>query len=522
MPRTKTNKISLYKLLKNSEFDVFSPKSGYTVESEDKQHRLFIEFGRSRSPHWRNYLSPILTGSKNKIVNRSCSFVLLYKFRGDVYALTGGYGHTALVGLVEEDFGLQLAVRMIEDDSDIAALTQRALKGTTRHSIRSVAGYDPHLDRQNYNRILKSIRGKGLFEGRKFQISGSSSLSLRTEGDIAKLDDLLKEICTINRRKPKIEFPKSYKLVTGRSLVMKLENQLVAELGAYWVGAKSRDDFYLEYKEPAVQFRSERYRITTGNVDVSVEDFDLDRIREKLCEAGASPPGGIEDLHLIRVTAINEDGHEEFRDVSLSSLLVHETTMDDGVHYLRLDGRWYAILDEVRQYLDDQVKRISMIDLGLPVWRRDKHAEEKDYNLYAASMRGFQCLDRDKVKVKGRSNVELCDLFDSKERRFIHVKSGWGSKLAYLFSQGLVAGESYESSQEFRNECKKKWPSQFSRRVGDAEIVFAIADGNARGEDFPQNLTYFAKVCLCEAAASLRSLGYKISLAPIDYVPLAK
>lgn len=180
--------------------------------------------------------------------------MLIIQHENDLFSLSGGYGYTALKGMHEEEFGLNVALRMI-NESAITSINQRSMKGVTRQLFRSVAGYDPLFDRENYNRILKHVEGKGSFEGQTFRVSGRSSLVLGTTKDIENISDVIQEIKEISGNAEKVHFPCSYKAVKDPDTINELTNKLYVEFKEYWESNGSRDNIYLEFDDPRAQFR---------------------------------------------------------------------------------------------------------------------------------------------------------------------------------------------------------------------------------------------------------------------------
>lgn len=508
-----TNRISLYKLKSNAGFDSVDPSPhGFCLEYEDEHTKLFIHPGKSSKPHWVKYLAPLLTTSGPDIANISCSFLLLRRYNNSVYAISGGYGYSSLRDEVLEDFGLKLALRMIEET---ATISQRSMKGTTRQIMRVVAGYDPLFDRENYNRILNALEGRVKFEGRKFRVKGRSSIILRTERPIDHLNVVLGDIEDLMAKEEQVHFPRSYEEVQDGEVIANLEDHLLAEFVAFWSGSGSRDNLYIEFSDPLSQIRCEKFQIQYDRRKVELEEFDLSLVRDTLIEKGAKQPSEKKDIERLRVTGINEFGHEEFIEESFSKLLVYETSIS-SMHYIKFGKRWYKILDEVQNFLDDEIARIPVRTDLLPAWNKSEHPEEKDYNKYASLKMGCRCLDRDLIQVDGPSKIELCDIFDLGHSRFYHIKETWGSKAAYLFSQGATAAEFYRNSSSFRDRCAEKWPDLFCDTVKNPEIVFGVAHAKAIAVGFPLNLSYFAKLSLYNATSGLRSLGFEVALAPVE------
>lgn len=127
-------------------------------------------------------------------------------------------------------------------------------------------------------------------------------------------------------------------------------------------------------------------------------------------------------------------------------------------------------------------------------------------------------MDQQFIYLDGPSKIELCDLYDHKTRTFFHVKETWGSKSAYLFTQGKTSAEFFRHSADFRNKCKARWPKLFSRDTGQEKIVYGIAAPDSSKRTIPTRMTYFAKLSLYDAVTELKRLDYAVSIAPIRII----
>lgn len=514
--KQQTNKLSLHKLKQLEAFDELDPIAvGYTLEYDDEHTKVFVQSGRECEPHWLPYIAPLLSGPEGCFRNTSCSFLLLRRREGAAYAVTGGYAHSVLNGVTVDDFGVQVAIRMLDGDQSISAINQRSTKGATRQLLRAVAGYDPQLDRDNYHRVLKSLEGKATFEGRRFSVKGRESLVLRTARSVYELDDVINDVEAILEQQPTVVFPRAYEEVRDAAEIAALDARLEHNFIAFWNGNGTRDDIYLEFKDPLVQFRCDTFEVCWDGRKYQSADFDLGRIRDGLTQEGARSPESLADLKKIRVSGFNEHGYAEFERETFLRMLVCETALANGIACIRLGGQWLRILEELQRFLDSQLSKIHVHKELLPRWNLTTFPKEQDYNKYAATSLGWHCLDQELIQVDGRSRIELCDLYSPTDRRFVHVKRTWGAKAAYLFAQGLVASEFYSNSSAFRQACATKWPEVLESQVEDAEVVFAIANANALSSAFPLNLSYFAKLSLYDVCTRLRALGYKVALTAV-------
>ncbi len=512
MPKEMTNRVVLYKL--NPGFDLAAlglAKKKYSLEYSDKTTKLFIQADRISPPQWLRYIKPLLPPAR-KLRNKNASFIFFVKHKKNHYAICGGYGYTELADHIVEDFGLQIVLRMI---NDISIINQQSMKGVTRQILRAVSGYDPNFDRENYNRILSSLEGKAIFEDRKFRVKGSSSLVLRTVRDIKHITEVLNEVEEIMGRAEIVHFPKSYEEVKKPKIIAALEEQMLEKFNAFWKGQGDRDHFYLEFKDPLIQFRCDKFELVYKRHTIEIEDFDLDLVRSHFSERGIKNFENVDQLKKVKVSGISESGIREVKDEPLLNMLVSELTYA-GSHYIKFGKRWYKILDEISEYLNHELKKLPINKALLPPWDRAKFPTENDYNKFVSDQKGWHCLDKDCIQLEGHSKVELCDIYDAESRRFFHIKETWGCKSAYLFTQGTIAAESYRQSQQFRKECAKKWPGLFKQEIQDATLVFGIGSNKAFEAGFPINMTYFAKLNLFSAVALLKQFDYSVMLSPIE------
>lgn len=514
MGRDKTNRVVLYQVKSHIAFDSLDfVDSGYTLQFSDANRKLFVQSGKISTPSWATYIEPLLPEPRESLFNSSCSFIMVIHHNTSNYILRGGYGFTEIQDYIVQDFGLGMALRMI-DEKEVSALNQKAMKGTTRQIIRAVSGYDPLFDRDNYNRILNTIEGKAQFEGRKFRIIGKSSLALRTTRDINHASDVLSQVEEILAQEEQVHFPKSYKEVKAKEKLNQLEALMFAGFQKYWRGEGSRENIYLEFRDPFSQFRCETFNVTYKHHRVVINDFDLDLIREKLIEQGFTTIEALDDLHKMAVTGFNETGHPEIKKEPIYNLLVFETTVEN-IHYIKIGKQWFEILEAVQTFINKELTTLVVHNDRLPQWDKTVHNQEKDYNKFVAEQNGWACMDQEFVYITGHSKIEFCDLYDPGSTTFYHVKETWGAKSAYLFTQGITAAETYRQSADFRTKCAEKWPDFFTDEIKKANLIFGIADNNALEANFPQNMTYFAKLNLYNAASALKLLNFDVALAPI-------
>ncbi len=517
MAKKKTTKLNLYRLSKNYKVEFLDfARDGYELEFSNEFIKFYVQRNKTKPVSWEKYFVAYLDPEKAKILNSTSSFIFIYIHREKCYILTGGYGFSKIQDIVDDEFGIEIALRLIEEEK-ISAINQKSMKGTTRQVYRAVAGYNPNFDRENFNRILNSIQGKCKFENRNFSISGKSSLSIRTARPLENLPAIIDELEEIEKRTPKIVFPKSYKQVNKKETISELNKLLFAMVHSYWNDKGDRDRLYVEFQEPLSQFKCDTFIVKYGRKSKEIDEFDLDIVKAALKECGLFHFENIEDLNKIKITGKDESGFEYFEEKKFLNALVCEISFKDS-DYIKVGKKWYKILDEIKEYLDEELRNVDIEENLLPEWNIANHKKEGEYNKYAAEVMGLECLDADLIHLENRSKIEVCDLFDKTNRVFYHVKKTWGSKSSYLFLQGTTSLEFMANSKEFRKKCKIKWPKLFPRKITKGKIVYGIADPKAIADNFPNNLTFFAKLNLVKAINDIKLLGFEVSLSPIKLV----
>jgi uncharacterized protein (TIGR04141 family) len=516
----KTHHLNIYRLkdeapeLKDISADIYFPD--YKIENENMggayQFKLFIKRNAQHPPSWCDLLRPILKNANNILAN-SPGFIYLVKNGISQYAMTGGFGHAKIKSLIDKDYGLHMALRIIHPDT-INSVTQKALKGSTRQIYRAVVSYRPNLDLDNFNRFLKSVTGKSIDPNLGASVAGKTCLSIDTKTRLENIQKFFDQLEAIYKREPLTKFPKSYSAVTDLNEIQELEQELVKELASFVKDGRDRERLYLELDDLLTQFQCTKFAVKIGREETEIPYFNLESIRSVLTQKGIIIRD-MRDIAKIKINGYNQDRRIIVEQEPLFDILVYEID-HKGSSYILFDKKWFKIYDDFKRHIDSQIQTIRIHQNLMPDWNLKTLPEEKNYNEFVSKATKWENLDRDLVSIPGLSNIEICDLYNPKGRQFIHVKRTWGSKATYLFSQGFVSGESLYISADFRKACHKKWKKLFNPEYQrGAEIIYAIADNNAFHEDFPKNLSFFAKLGLAQNTQHLRSMGYEVSLSPI-------
>lgn len=516
----RSQRFNIYRLVESiSSFTQLEPLDStprFELENEelsaDFKYKLFLQRNVVHPPSWFTFLEPLIDPQKARVLATGASFILFIFCQNRYYALTGGYGHSKLPKhLIDMNFGLQMA-KILIDPEEITSLTQKAMKGSTRQLHRAVIGYRPNLDMENHNRLLRAIEGKSIEPTFGVHIQGKTSLCVTKKLTFADLPSFFDGLSEIAKRPPAIHLPESFEEVMNKSELDVLHGQLLNQLNAFLSGSGDRERLYLEFKDLFVQFQCHRFSLIVEGRGHDLDFFSLEHVREILISEGVASFSDLSEVSKVKINAWDEQGILLIEREPLLHMLIYELDHSNSF-YLYSEKKWYRILDGFKSFVDEEVRKINVRRAFLPEWGS---GDEAAYNSTVAAQKEWINMDRQLITAEGATAIEVCDLYNPSDRQYIHLKKVWGSKTSYLFAQGSISGELNFQSQDFRNKCHDRWPSLFdgSYRRG-AEIIFGIADSKASHENFPNNLSYFAKLNLMQTTTRLQSLGYSVSLAPI-------
>lgn len=193
---------------------------------------------------------------------------------------------------------------------------------------------------------------------------------------------------------------------------------------------------------------------------------------------------------------------------------------EDGTDtYLLTNGKWFRIATDFVEAVTEEVRSIPE-QTTFPEYN---HRSEADYNraLVATDPARLALMDaKNIVYGGGYSKIEFCDCF-SNDGEIIHVKRYGGSAvLSHLFQQGVVSGNLWVVSPEFRAAVNEKLPS--SHKLSDPNRpldrgAYRVLFGITTNRDRPlyQALPFFSRLTLRNAAMQLRGFGYEVGLQRI-------
>lgn len=215
----------------NSSKSNIAKKNG-TIQQIDYEGFQGLVFRTEHEPMWKGVIEQIL--SRNQLdkaevdhnlllKNINVSYILLYLFRGCIYALTGGFGSSYITKFADKNFGMYLIPKVVTIDKPVLrSLMQNHLSGNQLSSQRQ--------NRKATNFILERDMGS-IFRQLNIEIDDEIA---RAFGIYLDPEEKGRKISVVN--KDSIVFHRSFSINEIRNIITKMD-----ELWA------KKDNFALNY-----------------------------------------------------------------------------------------------------------------------------------------------------------------------------------------------------------------------------------------------------------------------------------
>jgi len=477
---------------------------------------LFLAPQRNAPPRWLGFLESGAQGDLKKLYNASTSAILFIRASRRLFAVTFGYGRSLLrPTAIERAFGLRVVLNTVDqaglrsvDTKTVQELTVHTRRQTSRASPLSEFGVDKEED------LLGAVAGVPRDMEFARMLSGADALQLGAPIDFEELGEkcrsMLNSYRSVDYKSRGFEFVDHVQRVSDPSVIESLDSDLTSALqercldGIHmappeildWASIDGFSFIRSADPEPELTLESLFDQIRKAH-EVSVERL---KKRQRVFVHSAASAEAVAKWPVYRTLVAERDWK--------------------GRRYSLSGGDWYVISREYAQKIMNRVAKIRPANLRLPAARRDE--KEGEYNSRVAKQ-GLYCLDKKCPRVDGDA-IELCDLYASKQRQFVHVKR-WkaSSTLSHLFAQGRVSAEALLSDDTFRSEARRlissKAPSLSSHIPTGRpdptkyQVVFAIIKG---GQGWKRSLPFFSQLHLVRSAEALRRLGFEVRLERIE------
>lgn len=474
---------------------------------------LYIRWAPSRVPKWAGLFEGYIEGAELGQVS-SPGAVLLLEIKDRVFAVTFGQGRYLLEqDSWEERFGLRVTLNSI-GENQIRSIDKHTFDALTRHTREQTSrdarvqdfGFDVEQD------LLKAVTGKPKEEIDGLRLSGRDALVAVVKVRLTELPELLshyydKYLDTTYKQK----FPWVDQLVdvSDSRLKQQLDEQLIK-----LICSKNQVSCWLAVPEIIDWSRVSGFRYSNSKREPERYDIHLSTFLGCLNDASSC---SIKTLKQRKVFCIGED------DSLLAQWSVYRCVNCELDHqgelFLLSNAKWYRIDRDFVTRINEAFDAIPRSDIDLPLYADDS---EQAYNcrICKENPGKFTLMDRKNISYgDGYSKIEFCDLYGG-EGEIIHVKRyGGSSSLSHLFAQGVVSGEVFQASGEFRGLVDKHLPPKFKLEdpekrpsVGQYRVTFAVISRSSGNLTLP----FFSKLNLRHAVRRLEAFGYRVALSKIS------
>lgn len=476
----------------------------------------FLQRNRDTKPKWLNFVEPFCDiRDVGDLRNSTCSFLLLIKASDRIFAVTTGFGFTAINrDLTERNFRLKVALNSLEP-SKIKRISARNVDVLTRQTSTYVSKesgiedfrFDTDSD------LIGAIAGPVSIEEIGKRLSGSDSLTLTSDAGFPELGskcEILLEYFSKDTYRTNFGFIDKIVPIRDKALIGLLVDNLRESLDK-----RSLDLISIAPPETDSEDRIETYKLNLGHKRFTFEDLSLEGIYKEIGERELDPLKS-------KVVGLDYDGNPCTKSTELINYIVFQTEHDKKTFMLTL-GQWYQVekdyIEEVKRY----VSEFDVLNDLLPDMLVGEAEGTYNKGVVEASGRSLVLLDKELVHVTGKSSVEVCDIL-SQDMKFVCVKK-WDSSstLSHLFSQGSVSAELLGEYSEYRKSVLALVPDEwiFSFTADDIgekrKITFVYAIAYPERKPFELRLPFFSLVNLVRNVRLIRSMGYSVAIARIGY-----
>ncbi len=549
----------------------YRPQQLATDSIEGFDLTLFYRKSRSQI-RWKEFIRTIAKeGEKiiKKLSGPNESFVLfLKKTEGSaIYAVTGGFGHTAIQEIVNPDFGLELFSRLLKsDDKVLHSAKERTVTGGVMASAKYFRKEYNLIENENFGSIYNELQAKLsrrlLVETFGFQDSeirgagqciAKKSFTIRKSLNISELANLISKCEDLLSRAPLVELNSLKKLGKSDKLLIEGLNTSLHELVWNIYNHPDRgEEIEICHDDFDKYLGASEYKLVPSGAgirnDLILQDrvFQIGQCMEYLADGLSNPDK--DKLNRRLQSTVLESYDNDGVLLTQDKLALHFFTeiRKEGFSYFHISGAWYQIMSSFVTKLDTSCNSFyqgSQYSGTLEKWP-DGTREDEFNNSHIGKT---NTLVFDKVTPE---NIEACDIlqWDDNNLYFIHVKKGVNNTTRDLTNQVFVAanrlledkisgGGTYFKSLRstildsgsygsLKGQLGSWDEVSFGQLLSGRRLVFvlAILDDSVAGKSGARSLEEFsdyesniAKFSIHELTKNMRGIGVELQIHKIQH-----
>ena len=479
-----------------------------------KGHAYVKKMSKDKEPRWKSLFEE-LTGITDcdLTINSAPAVALIVTVDNHKFALTFGTGNYLLKDeRITQDFGLKVCLANAGPDALKEMQYTQIENGVNRRNEQT--SYNANVDSfgidTDTNLLRKvTITPQDSTQGKN--MTGQKGLKVSVDINPDFLPDLLRSFLKVYTDK---QYQQSFKWIDNlrpvneRSIIDELDNALYEQIkqknykNLYIAPPDNLDyekniGFYIGEKPPSkeeylpiIEYREFFDEIFEKNIERCLRDYKL--------------YVGMED--------------DLFHKAQVNHCIVWETTLD-GEYYVRYDNMYFSVGNGLMKELKTLDEENKPIEISLP--KRKLSEGEGEYNQRVTeNFPEYVLLDKKLANlstIKGK--YEICDLYDTRNNCFIHVKiDKSSSKLSHLFKQGTVSLNLLLDNSEARKGVKEVLRESVSDIEGvidrkEYSVVYAIITNGAKEiKDLPM----FSQISLYQTSKEFRRASIKWHICFIE------
>ncbi|MGL5234925.1 MAG: DUF6119 family protein, partial [Empedobacter falsenii] len=203
-----------------------------------------------------------------------------------------------------------------------------------------------------------------------------------------------------------------------------------------------------------------------------------------------------------------------------------ETELGD-YRYIFTSSNWYKINKNYYNELYDYCSMVEESNSNFIDCQKDPEKDKYDEGYYNEQLSKIdsEYILFDKKLVKSdinRSHIEVCDVFNKKNKELIHIKFRESSStLSHLFSQGKVSANSLQKDKTFRKNIRSIFKTDKvliplenkDFKPSNYTVTYAIIQNN--NKNFVDSLPFFSLVNFRLTIEDLLSRGFNVKVKTI-------
>lgn len=428
---------------------------------------LLLFYRKSKAPvSWKAFIGTIATEDAKILESLSGpneSFVLFLKKQSNsqIFAVTGGFGHTAIQDFTNQEFGLEIISRLVRsDDRVLRAAKEKSIVGGILGSVKFFRNEYNLFENENFGNIYQELQANlstqiliSTFGFAASEVPKSGLCIAKSSFMIKKSLDLPTLTRIIDRCVRLLGSSTAPVVINSVSKIDKRQRSLLSALEARLIDAvwnalqpTANSEIEICHKEFDHYLTANTFHLSTkvrGGTKQSTFQEPLQKMSMTIGHFTSLRAGLTKDqferfFDQTLVESFDENG-SVLTVGKLRDHLFAEIT-DNNHSYFFIDREWFEIKDSFVERLNSHCKSfIKDHQYGRQLERWGKAiGTEGEYN--RSHLGKANTFVFDKVTPE---NIEACDIlqWDTDNIYFIHVKDGFQNTTRELTNQVLIAAK---------------------------------------------------------------------------------